>query len=284
MFKKGTVPSNRFVRGINLALSHPLVALKRLGCATIPLPSRELSKHVKGVLIDYSPLTADPRVSRKMFFGLYEWPIVATMKRFLRPGNVFVDVGANVGYLSAIGLGLVQETGEVHSFEPVPEYFLRLSRLATSNPEFKLFPNQMAASDTLGTSEISIAANNPGWNTMVPGFMPLDHLKERLTISTLRLDQYQGLKKKDIALVKIDTEGFELPALRGMENIFAAGQRPPIICEIAPEAYSRLGLSLSDLNVYVTKLGYKSRLIVGTHLQPVSVESLKSTADVLFTA
>ena len=63
------------------------------------------------------------RGTAPMYYGSYAVPIVETMKRTLRPGDTFLDVGANIGYLSAIAAGLVGVTGQVHCFEPVPDYF-----------------------------------------------------------------------------------------------------------------------------------------------------------------
>jgi hypothetical protein len=90
-----------------------------------PLPAR---KPIGQVTFELD--LSDYRGTAPMYFGSYALLVVEAMRRFLRPGGVFLDVGANIGYLSAVAADLVGPRGEVHAFEPVPAYFDRLRRLA----------------------------------------------------------------------------------------------------------------------------------------------------------
>ena len=71
---------------------------------------------------------------RKMHAGAYEIEIVALLRELLRPGDTFVDVGANIGYLSCVAAGLVGPSGRVISFEPAPGCFSRLDVTRAANP------------------------------------------------------------------------------------------------------------------------------------------------------
>jgi FkbM family methyltransferase len=186
-------------------------------------------------------------MAKRMRLHTYESDIVTIMKRFLRVGDAFIDVGANVGYLSAVGMSIVGRTGEVHSFEPVPKYYECLHKLATDNTKFKIICNNLAASDLTGMADIVVSSNNPGWNTMVPSFMPKNDIAQIINISTVRLDSYidHHVRPHKIRLIKIDTEGFELPVLRGLSKYFESGERPIIVCEVAPDAYNNLGYRIS---------------------------------------
>lgn len=109
-------------------------------------PRVRLRKRLGGIMFEVD-LEPDP-TGIMMYLGLYEPVTVRTMRRFLTAGDTFIDVGANVGYLSALGAAMVGPGGQVHCFEPVPRYFARLRRLAELNPGYVIVPTWAA----LGTA------------------------------------------------------------------------------------------------------------------------------------
>ena len=227
-------------------------------------------------------LDLDPRM-RHMIRGTYQPEIRSLLRRFLREGDTFVDVGANIGYLSAIGLSLVGPSGEVHAFEPVPRYLERLRALAALNPSYDLSVNGSALGEQAGRATISITRlANIGWNTMVPGFMPPDHLGETIEVPVTTLDAYlsdQGVER--LRLSKIDTEGFEFPVLRGcVDTLRRLDEKPVLIVEIAPGAQARLGTSLAELDRFMDELDYRALDVSLTG--PVDVPALQRTTDVVF--
>jgi FkbM family methyltransferase len=126
-----------------------------------------------------------------MYRGDYEPASVRLLRRFLHAGDTFVDVGANMGYLAAVGLDCVGPSGSVHAFEPVPELYDRLTRLGTLNPGYRLLAHPCALSDAEGQAGIHVnRSGNIGWNTMVPGFMKPTEVARVADVSTRRLDQY----------------------------------------------------------------------------------------------
>jgi hypothetical protein len=72
------------------------------------------------------------------------------LKRQLKPGDIVLDVGANVGYISAVAASCIQASGEVHGFEPLSECFARLERLRELNPGLRFTFNNVALSDAEG--------------------------------------------------------------------------------------------------------------------------------------
>src|SRR3954447_2803236 len=170
---------------------------------------------MQGVRFDVD-LDLDPRM-RKMARGTYEPEVSALLRRLLREGDVLIDVGANIGYLSAVGLGSVGRSGAVHAFEPVPRYLERLRSLAALNPSRHLRVNGLALGDEPGHAAIAVTSlANIGWNTMVPGFMAADHVAEIVEVPVTTLDAYVSEHDlHNVRVVTIDTEGFEFPVLRG---------------------------------------------------------------------
>ena len=246
------------------------------------LPRFPVYKRINGVLFEFD-FGLDP-VIKGMYFGCYEMEMIEAMKNLLKSGDVFIDVGANIGYLTAIGAGLVGKSGQVHSFEPVPEYFRRLEKMAMMNPDYRIVVNQCALGEKEGTGNICVARQNIGWNTMVPNFMKGGTLKETLRISIDRLDSYlEENAIEDVSLIKIDVEGFEFPVLKGLQVYFEkTSNRPAIICEVVPNAYSLLGRKLAELPEYIKEYGYSIFGLVNMHARvKVDVMKLVRTTNVL---
>jgi FkbM family methyltransferase len=247
----------------------------------VPLFPRSAVRNIRGVRFQCD-FALDPRVG-DMFFSAYEPDEIAVLERFLKPGDVFVDVGANIGYLTAVGASLVGTAGEVHSFEPVPAYFARLQALCAANPGYAIRANAVALGESAGGAEITQSApGNIGWNSMVPGMLSGEG-HARHTVPVKRLDEYlAGRGVARVALIKVDAEGFELPVLRGASGFLeAADPCPPILCEVAPGAYPLLGSKVGDLFEYLGRYGYAA-LDVENDSRPVTLESLQTTTNVLF--
>jgi len=219
-----------------------------------------------------------------MYFGSYSLLVVSAMRRYLHAGGVFIDVGANVGYLSAIGAELVGPSGQVHAFEPVPRYFQRLHRLAELNPSFSILANACAVGAAPGRATISVT-REPGQNTLVPGYKSGAEVIDTIEVPIVRLDSYlESRHIQSVALIKIDAEGFELPILEGLRGYLETARAlPAIICEIAPRAYALMDRQISELSELMYQCGYTARDIIdGT--TPVDLSALKHVTDVLFLA
>jgi FkbM family methyltransferase len=249
--------------------------------AVRPVPALPVQRHLGAILYEFDSNENGPTAA--MYFGAYSLLVVNAMERYLHPGDVFIDVGANVGYLSAIGAGLVGPGGQVHSFEPVPLYFQCLRRLAELNPAYSIIANACAAGDTPGSATIHVT-REPGQSTLVTGYKTGPELVSTLEISVIRLDSYiESHRLSRVALVKIDAEGFELPILEGLRRYFESTSRPAIICEVAPRAYPLIGRKLSDLSELMSRFGYAARDIIDGET-PVDLSALKHVTDVLFLA
>jgi FkbM family methyltransferase len=244
-----------------------------------PLPAR---KQINGVTFEYD--LAHYRGTAPMYFGSYAPLVVEAMKRYLKPGGVFIDVGANIGYLSAIAAGLVGPAGEVHSFEPVPVYYERLRRLAELNPCYAFYLNACAAGNSAGSCTIYVT-REPGQNTMVRSYQETGEIVSVIEVPVVRLDAHIAERKiRRISLIKIDAEGFEFPIVRGLEEYFArTSERPPIVCEIAPRAYPLMKTSLTDLAKYLARFGYSARDLIDAEAR-LDITRIKNVEDVLFLA
>jgi len=166
--------------------------------------------------------------------------------RFLRPGAVIFDVGANFGYYSVMLASALGGACEVHAFEPCPETFNRLTGHIALNRLECIHAHPLALSDAPGLAALQPRSGNSGAAFLVPG--------GQIPVSTLdRFVEERGLQRLDF--MKIDVEGFEERVLRGGAGTLERF-RPMILIEIQPTTLERAGSSVRKLAGLLTGHGY----------------------------
>ena len=274
--------------------ANPQIFFKRvfllLKSAIFSVKEYPAQKNINGVIFKLDFEYCSP-LKRVIYYDMYEMGVIETLKAFLSTGDTFIDVGANIGYITAVGASLVGKKGRVYSFEPVPEYFSKLRDLAGLNKEYNIFTNQLALSDHAGSEKIYLADySNIGANTILSGLIDKKETKGSILVKTCRLDEYIEKEKiKSIKVIKIDTEGFEYPVLLGLEGFFnkcclnGLFLPPLIICEICPRAYQLLGHRLEDIFEYMKQFNYFPFSILNFNKE-ISIERIKqeSTINIIF--
>ena len=241
-------------------------------------------KEINGVKYEFN-FNINSQYLKQTYFNIYRRDLIDIMKEKLKRGDIFLDIGANVGYVSAIGASIVGKSGQVHSFEPIPECTLFLEKMKALNPEYNIFVNSCACSDKEGFSNIDVSTSDIRFNTMVPNFMRKDDVKENISVPVCRLDNYICENDlKNITFIKIDVEGFELKVLKGLQKYFEyikPTDRPPIYCEIVPTVYPLLRLSLESLNNYMERYSYNAFDCKDVS-KKIDITKLEKTTNVLF--
>lgn len=190
---------------------------------------------------------------------LYESSTVRALQEALRPGQTFLDVGAHVGYFSVVGAALVCESGQVHAFEPNPNNFEALSKIAA--PCFHA--HQVAVRSTQGTSCLYHNADNDGghacWDVGRHPLNPKSRLKPQIAdVETVALDSFEF---SDIGAIKIDVEGSEFEVLIGAHDTLRDNPAAIVICEINRFGLRQLGHSERDIREFMQALGYQCFLL-----------------------
>jgi FkbM family methyltransferase len=173
------------------------------------------------------------------------------LRRLLRPGDTFVDVGANVGYFSLIAAQLVGPAGQVHSFEPDDSARAMLERSIADNEshQVKCHPVALWSNDAaLGLVEEADAAFN---------HVEAVEDSRRKQVRGVDFDGYAETvgMAKPIRLLKIDVEGAEVEVLRGMGETLAR-DRPALIVEAQDATLARSGYRLEDIFSLLDSHGY----------------------------
>lgn len=169
----------------------------------------------------------------------------------LAPGNVFVDVGANIGYFSFIASRKVGPSGRVFSFEPSQREFGRLQRAVPLNQHSNITAFNIALAESAGQVKLSIDSFHTGLNQI----QYEQNAQQTELIACKRLDEV--LHDQYIDLLKVDVEGAEMKVLRGCEELLQKGQIQKLIVEITPAFLNRYGDSKEDLYKYLESYGMK---------------------------
>lgn len=189
----------------------------------------------------------------------HEFDILATAKTCIRPGDHALDGGANIGLVTLYLAHLVTPSGRVIAVEPGPRALgaLRWHVQQNNLPHVRIEP--VGLSDETAEHEYQVPDfQNLGAGTLGPTAPRFrGRARDRTTVHSVRGDQL--LKPADSAplFIKLDIEGFELRALRGLEHTIRC-RRPAILCEINPETLRLNDASPAQIAGFLRPLGYEA--------------------------
>jgi FkbM family methyltransferase len=218
-------------------------------------PYRETS--IAGVRV-----TAD--VTNWMFSGgylagtEYEPTTARYLLEHLKPGSVFVDIGANAGYFTLIGANQVGRSGRVFAFEPNPPVFQDLKRHVEINrlgDRVRLF--DCALSNASANVRLFVSPRHSGFSSLVLDTAPGagDYLSGATTVEVRARSFDDWLNEAGIDLVdlmKVDVEGAERQVVEGMAHALVAGRIRRLILETEWDG---------EVHRLILRHGYEPRLL-----------------------
>jgi FkbM family methyltransferase len=193
----------------------------------------------------------------------WETHIGELIAKELKAGDVFVDIGANIGYFSLLASGVVGVSGRVIAFEPIKRVAEQFSRSVAKNGFQNVQIRQIALGNEKAEMKLSIVPGNVGGSSLVKDIN--SGVSEMVSVSTLDSE----LNNIPVQVIKIDVEGFEYEVLLGAKSVLSLW-RPTLLLEFSPNVYSRRDSQISqkildienrvpvkNVEEYLTKLGTK---------------------------
>lgn len=177
--------------------------------------------------------------------GLYEPHIQQVLLQWLRPGGVFYDAGASIGFFSLVAARAVGPEGRVFAFEPFAQSAQRLRELMSLNSLQQCSVIEAAVADSEGTTDFFVAGSG---NAATPSLFQGDRAK-KITVPKITLDRF-AVAQGHPDVIKLDVEGAETLALRGASKLLASNHPPRWIIEIHSEACDR------EVNQVLRSFGY----------------------------
>ena len=165
------------------------------------------------------------------------------IERFLRPGDVFVDVGAHLGLLSLAAARAMGGCGRIFAFEPFPDTSEKLLRSVWLNGYSSMVNVRgMAVSDREGTARLFLGQVS-GHHSLFPLENAADSTAPSIEVPVTTLDAALPAAQ-NVTLLKIDVEGAEIDVLNGARTLLANNRDMAIIVECGPEHLARTGYTL----------------------------------------
>ncbi len=161
-------------------------------------------------------LIIDARNEKFFWTGTHERSVQQTLSEILKPGMVFWDVGANIGFFSLIASRSVGATGQVHAFEPMRANRERLAKNITINGSGNVTIHDCALAASSGEAILHSHYSPLMWT-----LLPERGHRQGVIVRCETLDKLaQRLGAPDV--IKVDTEGNELEVLRGGAGLLSS--------------------------------------------------------------
>jgi FkbM family methyltransferase len=181
--------------------------------------------------------------------GVWEADVMKLLAATLRPGGVFVDVGANVGFHTVLAAQLVGPAGKVFAVEPAP-WTLQLLRANVWRSAAAVTVLPFAASDATGTVRLAHeAGHRSGARLSADG---------GIEVEAAPLDDLLPEVAADV--VKVDVEGAEPLVLRGATGLVARSPHLVVVVEFRDETHLS-GETPAEVLAFYESLGFELRLL-----------------------
>jgi len=171
----------------------------------------------------------------------------------VKSGNVVLDIGANIGFLTLHLARLVGPEGRVYAFEPDPANFSLLKRNVSVNGYRNVVAVPKALSDRNDKTRLYLCETNVGDHRIYDSGDP----RPSVEVEAVRLDEYFAEPRPRIDFLKIDIQGAELLALRGMERTLQESSQVKMLIEFWPAGLVRCGTQSRDLLQFLRTNGFR---------------------------
>ena len=202
--------------------------------------------------LDDSPVSKDIKT-----WGFYEQFETGIVRQWVKRGYTAVDIGAHIGYYSLILSRLVENIGRVFAFEPSPDSFKLLQKNVVLNRGTNVFLEQRAVLDRTGKTRLYFNTDNTADNRIAR----IDKA-ESTVIDCIKLDDYFRRYDSKIGFVKMDIQGAEFRALRGMINILDEYENIKLLLEFWPHGLRQNGDDPADLLTFLLDRKFRVSFVI----------------------
>lgn len=183
------------------------------------------------------------------FTSRYDWDEMAFLERYLRPGDGFLDIGANIGTYSLFAASITGPDARIDAFEPLPTCADRVRENFEINHLTNAELHQIAVDDHLGEAgfldfDVSSSLDH---DTDKRGRTPIPVIVDRID---------SRATGTGYAFAKLDVEGVELRALQGAKALLDRRDPPVWMIEILDHQLVKHGSSAAEMVAYIVHQGF----------------------------
>ncbi|WP_428326234.1 FkbM family methyltransferase [Nitrosopumilus sp.] len=204
-------------------------------------------------------------------YGYHEKTETELVKQEIKPGDVVLDVGANIGYYTLLFAKLVGPQGHVFAFEPEPKNFELLTKNVNVNGYKNVTLIQKAVSNNNEIKNFYLTNTNTISHRLSK---PHNECKS-IKIETISLDDF--IDKHDIVnFIKIDIHGSEGNAIKGMLSILKKNETIKLLQEWWPDAIKEYDMDPEEHLRILNELGFSLYEVddINNKIMKTSIEKL----------
>ncbi len=215
-----------------------------------------------------APIRDWPRGYKELYlWGVMERYELRQWKCVVRPGDLVIDCGTNLGYWSLVASYLVGDKGLVVGFEAVADTYSRAQRNILASKRRNIVLKNEAVGDREGEVELFMAKDDEAGAraSCAKG----DELiwGGAIVAKMVRIDDQPEIQGRSVSLIKIDIEGGELAAILGARSLIAR-DRPVIAFEWNVITARAAGYSPNQIRILLEQWGYALWLCSPSGLKP----------------
>lgn len=207
------------------------------------------------------------------YCGLHEYEEMSFVSDILEPGDLFIDVGANIGSYSILAAGVVG--AQVLAIEPVPSAFKALSRNVALN-EFETKIATMNIGLGSGAGKLRFSADQDTMNHVLK-----EGESARLIVDVPILPLDAVLGGREPVLIKIDVEGFESKVIEGAQKTLANQTLRAVIMELNGSG-ARYGFDEKVLHNTMLSFGFEACVYNPKSRQLMKKSDCSSSGNTIF--
>jgi FkbM family methyltransferase len=195
------------------------------------------------------------------------------LKNLLFQSAVVVDVGANIGIYSEFLSRSVGPTGLVHSFEPSPDNFKRLSAAVRHLSNVR--PTQAVVGERSGECKLYVSDK---LNVDHRAYKTDSDLRRVIPAQMVALDDYFEPGQR-VDLIKMDIQGYELHALRGAQRVLQENAGIKLLLEFWPAGLEQAGVNWEELIGLLGNLNMSLTLVRTGELVPFDARDVRTNVS-----
>jgi FkbM family methyltransferase len=198
------------------------------------------------------------------------------LKSLLNQDSIILDIGGNIGFYTKAFATFVGPKGHVYSFEPDLINFRYLKMELNGLTNVSLFQKAVASESgilTLYTSEL-LNVDHRTYKT--------DNYKEEYSVEKTSIDDFVA-GKFNVDLIKMDIQGFEMEALKGMKQTLVNNRNIILFTELWPWGLIQAGSNVAEVFDFISELEFKIYKVNLTSLSILSREEAINTEIDFFT-
>lgn len=203
------------------------------------------------------------------------------IQKLIKPGDVYIDVGANIGMHMLAAAQAMQGSGKIIGFEPFGPTKALIDKTMWINGYSEITEtHQLAVSNKSGSQSLNLGATS-GHHSLFKLNTPTALAKPPVKVDLTSLDDIVS-PNQVVHLLKIDAEGAELDVIEGATQLLKNNPQIKLIVELGLSHLERTDHTVEDWLETFTKLGFDYQIIsAGSgELETYSLEKLKAAGSV----